>query len=112
MSTSISPKGKAALAAHLERAAIKAIIRLEEIAEKGSDKDANVAAKMLLDRALPEPKVNTAEVARQAAIGAGAGASAGMMALANKASARLTPPQDITDTTYSTVHTPTKGVKE
>jgi hypothetical protein len=111
MAALVSQHGKLTLIKKLEGISAKALVRLEQILEKGSDKDALDAAKLVLSRTLPEPKINTAEVARQAALGAGAGASAGMVALAGKAHARLTGP-DITDATYSTVHTPTKGVKE
>lgn len=76
----------------IEELEAASLARLARILDKGSDKDALEAAKMVLNRTMPEPKVNTAEVARLAAMGAAAGANGGMGAIAAKAAARLDAP--------------------
>lgn len=104
--------GKVELHRRLENLTAYALARLERIIDKGSDKDALEASKLVMNRTLPEPKVNTAEIARQAALGAGAGASAGLALVTAKASARLLPAPAPVDATFETVSTLSKGGKE
>jgi hypothetical protein len=96
-----------------------ALTRIGRIIASGSDKDALVAIDIVLRRTMPEPKVSAADIAKAAALGAGAGAT-GLAAIASKAQARLAAP--IHDATFQAVEpdrqplvdvsTLSKGAKE
>lgn len=53
------PEWSAVTKLMLERIGPKALARLEKIIEEGSSKEALTAAKMILDRVAPEPKVDS-----------------------------------------------------